>query len=257
MRPKLPGSYPDYDDDSSQKTVQSESCSSTRDEILHKALTLLILLYDEDLQVSIDERHVQEYRKSQKQCKDLRRMLEESNKQCEHLERQLDSHKRKIQDLNKKLGACKEEVKASRMGQLCAEERFRRQTQILKERSTALDASLEENDSLIIQQATLQRWTERLDDDEARQITAQLYYDLEIWVKRHFPHLFSANKASHANPDSPSAYENGCLDTFYNAYTVVAYCVFNIFLTRTMVGIGDSDLGKKVSMLDEKVRMEC
>lgn len=184
-------------------------------------------------------------------------MLEESKKQRAHLERQLDSQKRKIKDMSKTLGSCKEEVKASRMGQLRAEERFRRQTQILKERSAALDVSLEENNSLVIQQATLQRWTERLDDDEARQITAQLYYDLEIWVKRHFPHLFSANKASHANPDSPSAHENGYLGAFYHAFAMVSYHIFDKFLTRTMVGIVDSDSSKKVSMLDEKIRTEC
>ncbi|KAJ5798525.1 uncharacterized protein N7503_007821 [Penicillium pulvis] len=160
-------------------------------------------------------------------------------------------------NLSKTLGSCKEEVKVSRMGQLRAEERFRRQTQILGERNAVLDASLEENNSLAIQQAALQRWTERLDDDEARQITAQLYYDLEIWVKRHFPHLFPANKASHANPDIPSAYENGCLDAFYNAFAVISYHVFDKFLTRTMVGIIDSDFSKTVSMLDERVRTEC
>ncbi|KAJ5537620.1 hypothetical protein N7494_007099 [Penicillium frequentans] len=168
MPQNLPGSYPDYDDDSPQRTVQSEFCPGT------PKVTKAMQGSPED--------------------------VAGVQKQREHLERQLDSHKSKIKDLSKTLGSCNEEVELSRMGQLCAEEKFRRQTEILRERNAALDASLEENNSLIVQQAALQRWTDRLDDDEARQITVQLYHDLETWVKRHFPHLFLQTKPHMLTP---------------------------------------------------------
>ncbi|KAJ6115347.1 hypothetical protein N7486_001125 [Penicillium sp. IBT 16267x] len=143
------------------------------------------------------------------------------------------------------------------MGQLCAEEKFRRQTQILEECRAELDASLGENKSLVIKQAALQKWTDRLDDDEARQTMAQLYQCLEGWVRRYFPGLSSANKTSNVNPDSLLVDESNRLDIFYGIYDLISNAVFRTYLTRIMVGINDSDFSNKVSMLDRHIRAQC
>jgi hypothetical protein len=203
------------------------------------------------------QRLLRRYRKLHEQCEHLERKLEESTKSGEDLERQLNSQTSRVQSLQEALDSCKKELKASKTGQVSAEERFRRQTEILMERSAALDTSLEENSSLIIQQATLQQWTDRLGDDEARQVTAQLYHHLETWVTRHFRDVLLADKASHANPDILLAHESGDLNIFYGIYAFVSYEVFREFLTRTMIGVNDRDFNHKISILDTHIRKKC
>ncbi|KAJ5999494.1 hypothetical protein N7451_007304 [Penicillium sp. IBT 35674x] len=143
------------------------------------------------------------------------------------------------------------------MGRLCAEEKLRRQTQLLEECRAALDASLGENSSLVIQQAALRKWTDRLDDNEARYMMGQLYHDLEGWIRRYFPYLSPGNQASNINPHGLLIDESNRLERFYRIYDLVSYTVFRVFLTRIMVGIDDSDFGNKVSMLDRHIRAEC
>ncbi|KAJ5640149.1 uncharacterized protein N7484_008011 [Penicillium longicatenatum] len=197
------------------------------------------------------------YRKLHEQCEHLEKKLEESTKRGEDLERHLNSKTSRVQNLQEALDSCKKELNESKTGQVSAEERFRRQTELLMECSAALDTSLEENSSLIIQQATLQQWTDHLDDDEARQTTAQLYHHLETWVTRHFRDVLLADQVSPANPDILLAHESDDLDIFYRIYAFVSYEVFREFLTRTMIGVNDRDFNHKISILDTHIRKEC
>lgn len=247
--------YPD--DDHSEKSSQGEPCPGANYPSLGRSPDLQIQSDNEDPQISIIERHVQEYRKSQKQCRDLQRNLEDSTKQREHLERQLNSDKSRMRDLNITLDSCRKELRVSKMNQFNAEERLRRQTQTFEKCRAALETALAQRDSLVIRQVTLQRWTERLADDEARQNMAQLYQGVERWVERYFSHRFPANKALGVNPESQSFQENNLLDVFFRVYDLVSYKVFEEFLTRTMIGIDDCDFSNKVAMLDRHIRDEC
>ncbi|KAJ5633352.1 hypothetical protein N7490_009691 [Penicillium lividum] len=156
-----------------------------------------------------------------------------------------------------KLGACREDIVIIRRNQLCAEEKLRRQTEMLEECQGKLDISLQMNNALVIKQAELQRWTNHLDDDEARYTMNQLCQDTETWVKRHFPEVLPRDRPDDFITDDPSARSNGDFGLFCATCDYISCNIFEKYLTRTMVGFINPGANKDLSIIEKQIHLIC
>lgn len=135
----------------------------------------------------------------------------------------------------------------ARRSQIAAEEKFRRQNEILekaltdlRERNKELNEATKQNTSLLLEQMKFTNWNEQVDDDEISQTASRLYQEIETWVKRHF-----------------RADEN---DLCW-IYRTISNRIFRTFLVRLMVGIVSDDaeklLGIAIEALSKEVQKTC
>ncbi|KAJ5573353.1 uncharacterized protein N7459_007780 [Penicillium hispanicum] len=146
-------------------------------------------------------------------------------------------------NLRQKLDQVDEHARRSQQAQLVSEEKTRRQGQLLEEATKRANLAQEENRKLIVKVHKLQNWTERLDDEETKQLMRRLYHGLETWVKQHFCYLLpthsSVSSEDGGNPVSSDAPLG--LDISY-IHGALMELIFHYILSRFMVGIEDLQL---------------
>lgn len=184
------------------------------------------------------------YQKVREENCTLRRESFEVTKYCDALENMLEANERFLRDVQRERDEFMKEAKLARKIQVCAEEKFRRQTEILNKTTTELNEALQENHNLTLQKIKLQKWTERSDDDEISQAMGELCQQLEAWAKHHFPR------------SAPKGRE------FYWFCALVSNRVTVACLSRILVGVvGDAFeaqvLCEGVHSLDQKVEKIC
>lgn len=126
------------------------------------------------------------YKKVQQENKALRLDLEEATKELETLQSKLLASEGSLKDLQTTVDESVAAARVARKSQICAEEKFRRQNEILEKKTTELNSVLKESEKLAFQQLKLQKWTEKSDDDEISQTMSNLCQQLETWAKQHF-----------------------------------------------------------------------
>ncbi|KAJ5179082.1 hypothetical protein N7492_002292 [Penicillium capsulatum] len=201
-----------------------------------------------------------------KLCEDYQRKLQESEetaamweKRAQQDRKQVMALKMKAQGLQAQAMEFEEETKRaigeaaqSQRARVMAEERMRRQEEILKETRRLEGLVSTENKQLVVKLAKVQKWTECIDDDEVRRIMRQLYQDLEDWIKRHFPCLLpirSAGNASHISED----YQVSRLHTLHGIHAEVYSLVFHCILWRFFVGFWDIYSNNQFRQIDHEI----
>ncbi|KAJ5099053.1 hypothetical protein N7532_006054 [Penicillium argentinense] len=178
-----------------------------------------------------------------KKLEEAEMKLEKSVNYCKFLNLQLESKDRELARLQKTATASLKAVNAAKKFQVSAEERYRRQTEILNKRTAELEEAADENSSLAFQQMILTKWTDSFGDDEINQVMGSLNQELETWVKHHFYRY-----TSHG-------------DTFHCVYGLVIDQIFHAILSRAMVGTA-ADLHRDIFSdyfvsLDIEVQKKC
>jgi hypothetical protein len=192
-----------------------------------------------------------------KRHQDLERSLTECAKERQCLKRTIDSQSGEMRRLENQVDEYIEDAKATKRSQLLADEKIRRQAELLEELRAALDALVQQNNDHLVKQATLQRWTDCLDDEEARQTMTQLFQDLETWALRHFPRLLTRYSPNDLDTDNISVNSSGTLETFYQISSHISYGVFDFYLNQTMVGNYDLHVNRWIDVLDKQIRNMC
>ncbi|KAJ5771669.1 hypothetical protein N7520_002198 [Penicillium odoratum] len=104
-----------------------------------------------------------ELKEANKQIESLQWELKESMAIREDYRKSLSSESERWKNLVDHVGAYREDSMINRRNQLCAEEKLRRQTEMLEECQGKLDISLQMNNALVVKQAELQNgriiWT--------------------------------------------------------------------------------------------------
>lgn len=184
------------------------------------------------------------YLKVQEENSKLKIEINRTNKSCRDLECALGASKKSLKYVQSLLDESAKEATLARKTQIGAEEKFRRQAEILSKTTTELDDALQESQKLTFQQMKLQKWTEQSDDDEISQAMGNLCQELEAWVKHHFP---------------PSAlFGHG----IYWLCADVSHRMTALWLSRVLVGVVGDDLeahvlSQAVRILDQKVVEIC
>ncbi|KAJ5636879.1 uncharacterized protein N7484_010192 [Penicillium longicatenatum] len=125
--------------------------------------------------------------------------------------------------------------------------KLHRQGELLEDALKAADAALKENNDLRLRLDSLGKGMRDLSDEEANQMTSQLYDDLEDWIKRHYGTLQPGNPEK--GPDVDSHQEQ---ELFFNIYEDISQQIFHIILSRFVVGTGNPGMNHALRMLDEK-----
>ena len=158
-----------------------------------------------------------------------------------------------------KLGKVDEMIKLSQRERLLSDEKVRRQGQLLEEATQRANIAQKENRTLIVKLNKLQKWTERLDDEEVQQHMRQLYHSLESWVKNNFLHLLTSNlkaRSSESVQDTCSPDNGFPLDHSY-IQGEVSFYIFNHILSRFVVGIDEQRVDGYLSYLDLEIEKLC
>lgn len=173
----------------------------------------------------------------------LKQELKELNQERYNLKNAFEVNKKAQKHHENKAREFYEAARVSRQDQLFAEEKFRRQTEVLNNRTTELDEAMQVNQKLALQQMKLEKWTEKCDDDEISQLMNSLCQQLEAWGQRHFP------------TSTSDGYD------FYELYAHVSSRIFKMYLSRVLVGIGDDSndelVSQKIDSLDQMVQEIC
>lgn len=159
--------------------------------------------------------------------------------------------------LEQKLEQVVEEAKTLRKHKVAGEERFRRQSELLKEAQRSADVAGKESRELLAQVLRLQKWTDSLDDGEAGQKMRQLSHDLEVWVTRHYSQLLPGNSNTRIKGDESSLDDTQHLGAVYAIWADVTGFIFNMILARFMIGITERSWDDSFYELDEEVRKLC
>lgn len=163
------------------------------------------------------------------------------------LRRRLSSSKKKQENF------AKDAIRLSK-AQASADERNRRQEEILKETRELAASGFKKNQKLLIKCAKLQKWTECMDDDEVRKIMNQLYLDLEDWIRRHFPY---DNPSKEKLIDIPNTSPGYYLQTLHEIHSEVYSSIFYFFLRKDLVESGDEYFSRAFSGLSEEISTNC
>ncbi|KAJ5988529.1 hypothetical protein N7481_003739 [Penicillium waksmanii] len=113
--------------------------------------------------------------------------------------------------------------KAANIAQIAAEEKFRRQTEIMEQQTAKISELQQENTMLLLRQRKIQKSTDQADDDELSQVLNGLYQELEGWANRHFP-----QGDTHA--------QNSCW-----IYGAVSCLIFSFYLLKFWIGMSNTE----------------
>lgn len=145
---------------------------------------------------------------------------------------------------------CIQCLKNSRRDRDCAQERLRRQIEILESCQSDLSTALKENTRLVFQLSNLKKWTDSLNDDEATDILRHANMGVETWIEHHFNRNSPGKTRKATDPINH-------LTLFYKIYASVAYCIFEAFLSNAMIGIDEPSLSKSIQIIEDEVQKQC
>lgn len=152
-----------------------------------------------------------------------------------------------------------ETAKVARMAQLIAEERLRRQNELLHESRKNAETALKEQSQTLSKLTGLQKWTESVDDGEVVEVMRKLFQRLEDWTKRHFNEIF------HAARFMRNARLEGVLPSYHNSpwitiqviQAAISEQVFREIFSRFMVGLPERFYDQIFYKIDTKLSRSC
>ncbi|KAJ5261132.1 hypothetical protein N7478_011727 [Penicillium angulare] len=133
-------------------------------------------------------------------------------------------------------------------------EKLRRQNEILGDTRRELIETVDENEQLVRRLTKMQSWSDRLNDEQTKQIMRQLYHDLERWAKNHF---HRRNFEGLSRSDALSWSSSDDLSTFYAIYSTVSHGIFEVYLSRMMVGVINFELQDIFRQIYGEIRRAC
>ncbi|KAJ6101831.1 hypothetical protein N7486_004258 [Penicillium sp. IBT 16267x] len=140
-------------------------------------------------------------------------------------------------------------AKKSREAEHLSNVKLCRQGELLQDALESADAALKQNNDLKIKLGSLGESIPDMSDEEANQMTNQLYKSLEDWIERHYGAL------QPNDPDLESdAHSEQKQVLLLNIYGDLSHKIFHIVLNRFIVGTGSPGMNHALRMLDEKVQ---
>lgn len=208
--------------------------------------------YQEDHSMDVtnaDSEHSQrEWEQTRKENEHLKRRLKESLNKNHRLQIDLEFCLNHRKDYELWLMEANQRAKSALKAQLGAEEKFRQQTENLKQLSEKLEEAKKQNTILLqqqMQEIKLSKWNEQIDDEEICRTMNSLFRELEAWTKSHLSHC------------APFC-EDGNLNSLW---AIVSYRVCERCLEPELIAIGGQAINDAVqhqlSELSEEVQNIC
>ncbi|KAJ5355530.1 uncharacterized protein N7496_012742 [Penicillium cataractarum] len=168
--------------------------------------------------------------------------------------KEMENLHRENESLMQRLEIAGETTKAARRVQLIAEERLRRQNELLRESRKNTETALKEQSQTLSKLTELQKWTESIDDGEVVEVMRKLFQRLEDWTKRHFNEVF------HVTQFMRNAHIDGALLSYRNSpltiqviQAAISEEVLRGIFSRFMVGLPDRSCDAIFLEIDTKV----
>jgi hypothetical protein len=169
----------------------------------------------------------------------------------------LENLQRENKTLQRKFEYAREAATLARRAQLIGEEKIRRQNELLQESRQAADVSVQEHSQLLIKLNELQKWTDSIDDDDAVRVMRRLFQRLEDWIKRHYSQPRAAHPTRDNSCDLAFSRMNESYCTIQTIQGFISEQIFQVILSRFMVGIRDRSLENLFYAMDTEVRRTC
>lgn len=190
-----------------------------------------------------------------KKVLDLGKQLDARQRTLDRAQREVDQQKKSLNDQRKSLDEqdlrfekTLTALREAKSAELIADERFRQQTELFSKCRDELDAANQENSALTININKLQHRPGRLSDEEVKTTMGALYHRLDIWVQHHCLRPLAKDK--------PSGHAKN-LDIVCQTRAHISVRLFNDFLSRHMVAIGNTDIGNRFQSIDQEVEKQC
>lgn len=199
-----------------------------------------------------------------KKVQDLRKQLDVRQSALDRVQSEVDRQKKVLNDQRKsldehdlKFDKTLTALREAKSAELVAEERFRQQTELFSKCRDELDAANQENATLTININKLQQRPGHLTDEEVKNTLDALYHRLDLWVQHHFLRPSPEDKSLRQQKGSTFSVHARNLDIICRAQSSISCRIYNDFLSRHMVAIGNLDILNRFQSIDQQVEEQC
>lgn len=166
---------------------------------------------------------------------------------------EIENLHRENQSLMQRLEIADKNAKLALRAQLIAEERLRRQNELLQESRNATETAHKAQSQTLARLTELQKWTECVDDGEVVEIMRKLFQRLEDWTKRHFNQVVHAARSTRNT--LPSS-QNSAV-TIQIIQAAVSEQLFYEIFSYFMIGFADREYDGIFYRIDAEVSRSC